>query len=277
MSEIENTELNASAATADAVAGRAEESTDIAIIDERTIRDKIYEIRGVKVMLDFELAQIYGYETKNFNRQVKNNAVKFEGDEFMFRLTRSEVDDLVRCKNLTSRVETLFKGQSGGSRYLPYAFTEQGVYMLMTVLRGDLAVRQSRALVMAFKAMKDYIVENQSLVSQRDLLRISMQTAENTEAIRQMQVMMREHDDKLADVLEQLSATVKSSEIWYSAITSAICCTHQIMRIFKWSSLTSRLPSRQRRESCTTGLSSWTMELRMKKCIIAVLRPKTQV
>ncbi len=213
MSEIENTVLNASAATAVAVAGRAEESTDIAIIDERTIRDKIYEIRGVKVMLDFELAQIYGYETKNFNRQVKNNAVKFEGDEFMFRLTRSEVDDLVRCKNFTSRVETLFKGQSGGSRYLPYAFTEQGVYMLMTVLRGDLAVRQSRALVMAFKAMKDYIVENQSLVSQRDLLRISMQTAENTEAIRQVQLMMREHDDKLADVLEQLGDTVKSSEI----------------------------------------------------------------
>ena len=243
--------------------------TNIAVIDEQTIWDRIYEVRGVKVMLDFELAEIYGYETKNFNRQVKNNAAKFEGDEFMFQLTRDEFQEILRCKNFTS--------SWGGARYLPHAFTEQGVYLLMTVLRGDLATRQSRALVMAFKAVKDYIVENQGLVGQRDLLRISMQTAENTEAIRQMQVMMREHDDKLADVLEQLSATVKSSEIWYSAITSAICCTHQIMRIFKWSSLTSRLPSRQRRESCTTGLSSWTMELRMKKCIIAVLRPKTQV
>ena len=66
-------------------------NTDIAIIDERTIRDRIYVVRGVKVMLDFDLAEIYGYETKNFNRQVKNNADRFEGDEFMFQLTREEV------------------------------------------------------------------------------------------------------------------------------------------------------------------------------------------
>ena len=128
---------------------------NITIIDETSIRDKIYEIRGVKIMLDFELAEIYGYDTKNFNRQVKNNVAKFEGDDFMFQLTREEVNDLVRCKIFTSRADTLFKGQSGGSRYLPYAFTEQGVYMVMTVLRGDLAIRQSRALVMAFKSMKD--------------------------------------------------------------------------------------------------------------------------
>ena len=99
-------------------------SSEIAIINENTIHDKIYIIRNVKVMLDFELAEIYGYETKNFNRQVKNNIAKFEGDEFMFQLTRSEVEELVRCKNFTSRTENLFHGQSGGSRYLPYAFTE---------------------------------------------------------------------------------------------------------------------------------------------------------
>ncbi|MBR1589991.1 MAG: ORF6N domain-containing protein, partial [Acidaminococcaceae bacterium] len=56
---------------------------EITIIDEHTIRDKIYEVRGVKVMLDFELAEIYGYSTKNFNRQVKNNLAKFEGEDFM--------------------------------------------------------------------------------------------------------------------------------------------------------------------------------------------------
>ena len=60
--------------------------TEIAIVDERTLRDKIYTIRGVKVMLDFELAEIYGYETKNFNRQVKNNADRFESEQFMFQL-----------------------------------------------------------------------------------------------------------------------------------------------------------------------------------------------
>ncbi len=201
-----------------------EKLTEIAIIDERTIRDKIYEVRGVKVMLDFELAEIYGYETKNFNRQVKNNAERFEGDEFMFQLTRDEIEELSRCKNFTS-IQT--KGVKGGRSYLPYAFTEQGVYLLMTVLRGDLAVKQSRALVMAFKAMKDYIVETQGLVAQRDVLRLSLQTNENTEAIRKLQSWLGEqqkavagqqalllaHDDLLADALEQIGETVKRSEI----------------------------------------------------------------
>lgn len=209
MSEIENTVLNASTETAVAVADRAEESTDIAIIDERTIRDKIYEIRSMKVMLDFELAEIYGYTTKAFNQQVKNNIGKFDED-FRFQLTAEEVEELSRSKKLTA-MQT--KGVKGGRTSLPWAFTESGIYMLMTVLRGELATQQSKALIRTFRAMKDYIIENQSLVSERDLLRISMQTAENTEAIRQVQVMMREHDDKLADVLEQLGDTVKSSEI----------------------------------------------------------------
>ena len=94
----------------------AKENTEIAIIDERTIRDKIYGVRGMKVMLDFELAEIYGYETKNFNRQVKNNAARFEGDEFMFQLTREEIEELSRCKNFTS-IQT--KGIKGGRTYLP--------------------------------------------------------------------------------------------------------------------------------------------------------------
>lgn len=99
-------------------------------------------------MLDFDLAAIYGYETKYFNRQVNNNAERFDED-FRFQLTEQEFENL-RCKNFTS--------SWGGTRYLPKAFTEQGVYMLMTVLRGELATKQSRALVRAFKAMKDYII-----------------------------------------------------------------------------------------------------------------------
>ena len=83
----------------------------IAVIAAQAIRDKIYEVRGVKVMLDFELAEIYGYETKNFNRQVKNNAAKFAGDEFMFVLTKDEVEKISRCKNFTS-IQT--KGVKGG-------------------------------------------------------------------------------------------------------------------------------------------------------------------
>lgn len=127
------------------------EKQEIILINEETIQSKIYIVRGQKVMLDFELAEIYGYETKNFNRQVRNNKAKFEGDDFMFQLTKDEWQNL-RCKNFTS--------SWGGSRYLPLAFTEQGIYMLMTVLRGDLAVMQSRALIRTFKQMKDYIIEN---------------------------------------------------------------------------------------------------------------------
>ena len=186
---------------------------EISIVDETTIRDKIYEVRGVKVMLDFELAEIYGYETKNFNRQVKNNIAKFEGDDFMFQLTRDEIDNLVRCKISTSRADTLFKGQSGGSRYLPYAFTEQGVYMLMTVLRGDLAVRQSRALVMAFKAMKDYIIENQGLVGRQVYLRLSMQVSDNIRDNIQLRKDMDVLTEDMRGVLDKLSDVVTKSEI----------------------------------------------------------------
>ena len=142
----------------------------IVLIDGLSIRDKIYTIRGVKVMLDFDLAEIYGYETKNFNRQVKNNAEKFEGEEFMFRLTHDEMDELVRCNFFTSRADGLFKGQSGGTRHLPYAFTESGIYMLMTVLKGDLAVRQSKALIRTFRAMKDHIVAGSSIAGRHEML-----------------------------------------------------------------------------------------------------------
>jgi len=84
----------------------------------------IYVVRGEKVMLDFELAKIYGYETKNFNRQVKNNIDKFP-DEFRFQLTPDEVENFVRCKNFTSR--SWKNSNVGGRRYLPYVFTEQGM------------------------------------------------------------------------------------------------------------------------------------------------------
>ena len=111
-------------------------------LNEEIVSSKIYIVRGQKVMLDFELAEIYGYETKNFNRQVKNNISKFDED-FMFQLCKEEYKEILRCKNFTS--------SWGGTRHLPYAFTEQGVYMLMTVLKGELAVNQSKTLIRLFK------------------------------------------------------------------------------------------------------------------------------
>ena len=152
----------------------AEENKEIVIVDDKTIQEKIYLIRGQKVMLDSDLAEIYGYETKNFNRQVKNNIEKFEGEDFMFQLTENEFENL-RCKNFTS--------SWGGSRYLPNAFTEQGIYMLMTVLRGELAIRQSRALIRTFKQMKDFIIENQDFIGSKELVQIAIQTNKNTNDI----------------------------------------------------------------------------------------------
>ena len=132
------------------------EENTIVIIDEATLKDKIYEIRGQKVMLDFELAEIYGFTTSNFNRQVKRNIERFDED-FMFQLTKNELNGLVRCQNGTAR--TWIVGNAGGRTSLPYAFTEQGIYMLISVLKGELAIQQSKAIIRTFKMMKDYIIE----------------------------------------------------------------------------------------------------------------------
>lgn len=164
----------------------AEENKEIVIVDDKTIQEKIYLIRGQKVMLDADLAEIYGYETKNFNRQVKNNIEKFEGEDFMFQLTENEFENL-RCKNFTS--------SWGGSRYLPNAFTEQGIYMLMTVLRGELAIRQSRALIRTFKQMKDFIIENQDFISSKELVQIAVQTNQNTKDIAEIKSKMATKED----------------------------------------------------------------------------------
>ena len=146
---------------------------EILIQNSEQLKDKIYLIRGVQVMLDSDLAEIYGYSTKAFNQQVKNNLEKFDED-FMFQLTKEEYDSILRSSFLTLE-------QGKYSKYLPYAFTEQGVYMLMTVLKGELATKQSKTLVRLFKQMKDYVVENQQVVSQRDFLRLSLQTADNAQ------------------------------------------------------------------------------------------------
>ena len=151
----------------------AEKNKEIVVIDETTIKSKIYYIRNQKVMLDFELAEIYGYTTTRFNEQVKNNSEKFD-DDFMFQLTKSEFENLISKKSTSSW---------GGRRKLPYAFTEQGIYMLMTVLRGELAVKQSKALIRMFKQMKDFIVENQDFITSKELLQIAVQTNQNTKDI----------------------------------------------------------------------------------------------
>lgn len=129
---------------------------ELMIITEENIKDMIYEIRGQKVMLDYDLAKIYGYETRRFNEQVKNNIDKFP-DDFMFKLNSEDFKSILMSKKSTS--------SWGGTRKLPFAFTEQGIYMLMTVLRGELAIKQSLALIRLFKAMKDHIIETNGLLT----------------------------------------------------------------------------------------------------------------
>ena len=165
------------------------------------IKDLIYTIRGVKVMLDSDLAQLYDYTTKAFNQQVKNNIEKFDSD-FRFQLTKEEYHEILRSKNLTSNTETnsslstdltnstklrsknlTLELENGKySKYLPSVFTEQGVYMLMTVLKGELATKQSKTLIRTFKEMKDFII-NSNNIKNREILQLSIQTMQNTKDI----------------------------------------------------------------------------------------------
>lgn len=131
------------------------------------ICNRVYVIRGQQVMLDYDLAEIYGYEVKNLNQQVKRNIARFPED-FMFQLTREEVES-VKSQIVISREKNFFEGQGGGRRSLPYAFTEQGIYMLSTVLRGELAEQQSIFIMRAFREMRHYIKQNQQFVTQSEM------------------------------------------------------------------------------------------------------------
>lgn len=112
----------------------------------QTIHNKIYEIRGQRVMLDRDLAAMYGVETKALNQAVKRNSKRFEGDDFMFRLTKDEAE-LARSR---SQIVTMNKGRGFNIKYLPYAFTELGVAMLSSVLKSETAISVNREIMRAF-------------------------------------------------------------------------------------------------------------------------------
>ena len=165
--------------------------TNLEVIEltQENIESMIYIIRGQKVMLDFDLARIYGYETKRFNEQVKNNIEKFPED-FMFQLNEIESENI-----LWSKKSTLNKsGNKTGMhfKYLPYAFTEQGIYMLMTVLKGELAIKQSLALIRLFKQMKDYIADNRVLLDANSLFKIPKRLDKHDREIRTIKHDLKE-------------------------------------------------------------------------------------
>jgi hypothetical protein len=152
-------------------------------MDTTLIREKIYEIRGQKIMLDYDLAELYGVETRVFNQAVKRNIDRFPED-FMFRLTTEEWEALKYSPHMGASAETvdnhsntnssqivMSSKKNRGSAYLPYAFTEHGVTMLASVLKSEKAVRMSIAVVRAFIALKQLVLQKNSIPAQLQELR----------------------------------------------------------------------------------------------------------
>ncbi len=126
---------------------------ELANFSETQIIEKIFIIRGIRVMLDKDLADMYGVEVKRLNEAIKRNITRFPGD-FMFQLTKDE------WYNLKSQIAT---SSWGGMRKLPYAFTEQGVAMLSSVLRSETAIQVNIQIIRVYTKMKQLLFDNKEL------------------------------------------------------------------------------------------------------------------
>ncbi|RZK42846.1 MAG: ORF6N domain-containing protein [Pedobacter sp.] len=174
----------------------------------KSIESKIYEIRGERVMLDYDLALLYQVETKSLNLAVKRNLKRFPED-FMFQLTREEWNNL-RFQFETSSTKTLLnadeietlkpKQQYGGNRYLPYAFTEQGVAMLSGVLRSEKAIEMNIAIMRAFVDIRKILLKQSN---------INEQIAEIKERIGEHDVQLNELYDAMDNLLDAKIAQIK--------------------------------------------------------------------
>lgn len=161
------------------------------------IRNRVHIIRGEQVMLDYDLAEIYGYEVKNLNRQVKRNIERFP-DDFMFQLTKEEYDNL-RCQNVTAIKSTM-------SRSLPYAFTEQGIYMLATVLHGELAEQQSIFIMRAFREMRHYIRQNQQFVTEPEMRFVTAKVSEISVQVAGITDWKKKAENKFEDIQRSIDS-----------------------------------------------------------------------
>jgi phage regulator Rha-like protein len=159
----------------------------------QTIQNKIYEIRGQNVMLDSDLAELYGVETKRLKEAVRRNMQRFPKD-FMFKLTEEEFENL----------RTQFATSSwGGARYLPFAFTEQGVAMLSSVLSGAKAIEVNIQIVRAFVFLRQFALSNTEL----------------TEKLRKLETR---YDQQFKDVYEALNFLLQKDEPDQSAKSKKI-------------------------------------------------------
>ncbi len=148
------------------------------------IQNKIYEIRGRRVMLDFDLAALYGVGTKVLKQSVRRNMARFEDDDFMFELSENEYNyltDSLRSQFVTSNIGT--PGERGGRRYMPFAFTETGVAMLSSVLRSETAILINRSIMRAFVMTRQYLVSTATITSELAEIRAKLDLLERNDEL----------------------------------------------------------------------------------------------
>ncbi len=180
------------------------------------IQNKIYEIRGQRVMLDFDLAALYQVETRTLKQAVRRNIERFEGEDFMFELSEAEYNAFK--SNLRSQIVMLeTDGRGKYPKYPPFAFTEIGVAMLSGVLRSKVAVDANRAIMRAFVAMRNYITTTTTVTSELAEIRAKLALLEqndkilerndedNTEAINDLSEDMRKELDNIYQAIAALS------------------------------------------------------------------------
>jgi hypothetical protein len=173
----------------------------------QVIQSKIYEIRGVRVMLDKDLAALYQVPTSRLNEAVKRNIVRFPAD-FMFQLSREEFDNLMSQFAISSW---------GGTRKMPYAFTEQGLAMLSGLLNSEIAVNANIAIMRAFVAMRNYIANTSIITAElaeiRATIELLRRDGEDTlEAVNDLSEDTRKHLDNLYNAIGELSVKPAQNE-----------------------------------------------------------------
>lgn len=187
--------------------GAGGEGTGITQLHEdmelQPIQNKIYEIRGQRVMLDRDLAELYQVTTGALNQAVKRNIKRFPPD-FMFQLTHQEF------ANLKSQIVT---SSWGGVRKMPYAFTEQGVAMLSGLLSSDIAINVNIAIMRAFVAMRNYIMTTTTVTAELSEIRARLALLEqtgkdNAEAVSDLSEDMRKELDNIYQAIGALSVKI---------------------------------------------------------------------
>lgn len=172
------------------------------------IQSKIYEIRGARVMLDFDLAALYQVETKRLKEAVRRNFARFEGEDFMFELTETEYNAL-RIR-LRSQNASFVEDYRALPKYAPFAFTEQGVAMLSSVLRSETAIKVNRSIIRAFVAMRNYIASTSIITAELAEIRAKLALLEHAdeqtvEAVNDLSEDMRRELDDIYQAIAELS------------------------------------------------------------------------